>query len=146
MVALDYAQVSDVVLTPSGGSGDPLVEGTDYTLNTPTGILTFLTAQAAGPSAAYSYAAHSIVAALNGTRPEFYVLFDGLNTVDGTSARARGEVYRVSFPPASNMALIADSFGTLELTGDALVDVTRQADPKFGAYARMILVDPDEAE
>lgn len=145
MFALDFAKVSSVDITGGAGGTTPLVLDTDYTLDADLGVGTYLTAQTVAPSVDYDYAAHSIVAALTGTRPEFYVLYSGFNTVDGTNAKARGEVYRVTFPPASTLALISSSFGTLELEGTAKVDPVRQPDPKFGSYARMVLVDPDEA-
>ena len=144
MWALDYAKVSSVEITGGAGGTTPLVEDTDYTLDAVTGVGTWLTEQANEASADGDYAAHSIIAALSGSRPEFYVLFNGINTVDGTNARCRAEVYRVTFPPASTLGLIQSSFGTLELEGTALVDAVRQPDPKFGPYARLVLIDPDE--
>lgn len=145
MVALEYAKVSDVELTGGVAGTTPLVENTDYTLNAATGVITYLTAQANAPHAAYSYGAHSIITAITGKRPEFWVLFDGENTVDGAIGLCRGEVNRVSFPPASTLALINSSFGTLELTGKALVDPMRISNSRYGGYARLMLIDAEEA-
>jgi hypothetical protein len=145
MWALDFAKVSSVDLVGGAGGTTPLVLDTDYSLDLTMGVGTWLTDQATAASGDYEYAAHSIITALSGSRPEFYVLFNGINTVDGTNSRFRGEVYRVTFPPASTLALIQSSFGTLELEGTALVDAVRQPDPNFGPYARAILIDPDEA-
>lgn len=137
VVALEFAKVSAVVLTD--GSAATLVAGTDYTLNADTGVVTFLTAKT-GVTAAYTYAAFSIVTALAKVPDDWYVLFDGLNTVDGATGKVRGEVHRISFNPASNLAWISDNFGEMQLQGKAKIDPVRQADPQWGGYARVILI------
>lgn len=137
VVALEFAKVSSVVLTD--GAAATLVANTDYTLNADTGVVTFLTAKT-GVTAAYSYAAHSIVTALSKVADDYYVLFDGINSVDGATGKVRGEVHRVSFNPASNLAWISDNFGEMQLQGKAKVDPVRQSDPNWGGYARVILV------
>jgi len=144
MIALEYAKVSDVELTGGAGGTTPLVEDTDYTLNAATGVITYLTAQATAPHAAYTYAAHSIITALSQRSQEFWVLFDGENTVDGATGLCRGEVHRISFPPASTLALINSSFATLELTGKARVDPVRINNSRYGGYARLMLIDATE--
>lgn len=136
--ALDFAATSDVVLTDDQAA--VLVEGTDYTINVDTAVVTWLSANT-GVTAAYSYAAHSIVTALNGNTPDYYVLFSGANTVDGTAKKVRGEVHRLSFDPGT-LPFIQDSFGELDLSGEAKIDPVRQADPNWGGYARVIQIDP----
>lgn len=134
VIALDYGAVSSLVIN-AGGSA--LTLNTDYTVNTSTGVVTFLTAQTA-VTADYSYAAQSIVVAFSGTSQDYYLIFDGINTVDGTSMKCRGEVHNVSFDP-SNFGFIQDSFGELSLSGKAKIDPVRQADPVWGGYARVLL-------
>lgn len=139
VVALDYAAISNLVLEDSASAA--LTEDTDYTVNLDTGLVTFLTTKA-GVTGSYDYAAHSLVKVFESERPEFYALFDGLNTVDGAAKRCRGEFNRISFPPAETLALINESFGEISLAGDGKIDPVRQTDPKFGLYGRVILVDP----
>lgn len=137
-VALEYAKVSALTLSGTAPAS-PQVD-VDYTVNTDTGILTFLTA-CTGVTANYTYAASSIVTALTSLAKDYYVLFDGMNTVRGAVGKVRGEVHRISFSPANAVNLIGDSFGTIEVSGAARVDPVRAADPKYGGYARLMLVD-----
>lgn len=137
VVALEFSAVSDLVL--KDGTADLLVENTDYTTDLDLGIVTFLTAKT-GVTAAYDYAAHSVATMLNGPSKDRYVLFAGLNTVEGSVLRCRGEIYRVGFNPAEELAFIQDAFGELSLTGKAKVDPVRQPSAKFGPYGRVILV------
>lgn len=138
VVALDFAAVSDLALVD--GTAAPLVEGTDYELSPKTGVLRFLSVKAGVKASTYDYAAHSIVTAMSKVSQDHYVLFDGINTVDGAEMACRGEVHRVSFGPASEMGFIQDAFGELELSGEAKIDPVRQADPKWGPFARVMLI------
>ncbi|URX63255.1 hypothetical protein KR767_04080 [Luteibacter anthropi] len=140
MVGLEYAKVAEVVLKAGAAT---LTKDTDYTLNPATGVLTFLTKAASPVSAAYSYSAHSLVTVFSGSNPDMYVLFDGENTVDGATGKCRGEVNRITFDPASTLALINSTFGEMELNGSARVDPLRISNPRYGGYARLILVDPE---
>lgn len=138
VVALDFAAVSNLALVD--GAAAPLVEGTDYELNPKTGVLRFLTGKTGVKASTYDYAAHSIVTAMSKVAQDHYVLFDGINTVDGAEMACRGEVHRVAFDPASEMGFIQDAFGELELSGQAKIDPVRQADPKWGPFARVMLI------
>lgn len=140
VVALEYAAISTLVLE-GGSPAAPLVANTDYTVNLATGIITFLTTKTAVAAKTYQYAAHSVVKVLESTKSEYYALFDGVNSVDGATQRFRGEVNRISFPAAESLALINDSFGEIVLNGEAKIDPVRQSDPRFGLYARALLVD-----
>lgn len=135
--ALDHVLVSALVI--KDGSGN-LTANTDYTVNTATGIVTFLTAKT-GVKADYSYKAYSVATLLDGASKDWYVLFDGLNTVDGAQLKVRAEIHRVSFAPAQSMGLIQESFNDLQMTGKAKIDPVRQGDAKWGGFARVILVD-----
>ena len=137
--ALKYSAVSAVVLSATGPV--TLVAGTDYTLNADTGIIKFLSTQTA-VTAAYSYAAHSVVTAFSGGNKAWYLLFDGLNTVVGAEGKVLGEVYNLSLDPAAEVAWINASFGELALTGKALLDPVRQGDAQYGGYARVKYIDP----
>lgn len=140
MVALEYAKVSALVL--AGTAPVAPVDGTDYKLNATTGVLTFLTDCTGVKASAYDYAAHSLVTVFSGNTPNMYVLFDGENTVDGTTLLARGEVYKIQFSPASTLGMIQDDVGSLELTGKARIDASRVDNSNYGGYARLMLLDP----
>lgn len=138
VVALEYALVSDLALVD--GAAAALVEGTDFEVNLLTGVITFLSTKTGVKASAYDYAAHSIVTALNGGSPDYYLMFDGENTVDGAVMKCLGQVHRVSFMPASEFGFIQDSFGEFELEGKAKIDPVRAADPKWGPFARVKLI------
>ena len=139
MWGLEFAQVSDVALVD--GTAQPLVLDTDYTLSPTTGVLKFLTVKAGVKASTYTYGSFSIVTALTANSQDMYVLFDGQNTVRGKTTKCRGEVNRIAFSPTDSLALINDSFGALNLTGSAKVDAFRINDPKYGGYARLMLLD-----
>ena len=140
MWGLEFAQVSSLALVD--GTAQPLVLDTDYTLNATSGVLKFLTAKTGVKASTYSYASFSIVTALTANAQDMYVLFDGMNTVRGKTTKCRGEVNRIAFSPTDSLALINDSFGSINLTGSAKVDAFRINDPKYGGYARLMLLDP----
>ena len=98
-------------------------------------------AKAAVVAKTYEYAAHSVVKVFESSKSEYYALFDAVNSVDGTTQRVRADVNRISFPAAESLALINDSFGEIVLNGEAKIDPVRQSDPRFGLYARVLLVD-----
>lgn len=139
MVALDNVLVTSLVL--SGTAPATPVLDTDYTVNTDTGVVTFLTA-CTGVKASYTYGAYSIVTALTAKPQDLYVLFDGMNTVDGATLLARGEVHRIQFDPTNTLSLINDTFADMQLTGAARIDPVRISDAKYGGYARLMLIDP----
>lgn len=139
--ALDYAAIADLELE-DGTTPSPvaLVEDVDYTVDTDLGIITFLTTRT-GVKGDYDYAAHSLVTALTSLAQDYYVLFAGLNTVKGSTGKCRGELYYVNLSPTEAFGLIQASFGELALTGKAKMDPFRQADPKWGGYGRLHLID-----
>ncbi|HFT6962108.1 TPA: hypothetical protein ACXN3R_003647 [Stenotrophomonas maltophilia] len=140
VVALEYAAISTLVLE-GGTPAAPLVLDTDYTVNLATGIITFLTTKTAVVAKTYQYAAHSVVKVLESSKSEYYALFDAVNSVDGATQRVRADVNRISFPAAESLPLINDTFGEIVLNGEAKIDPVRQSDPRFGLYARVMLVD-----
>lgn len=139
VVALDYVLISNLALTKTGATA--LVEDTDYTLDATLGLLTFLTA-ATGVTGDFDYGAHSPISLLEGDNSEYYLIFIGINTVTGTNKLMRAELNRIAWNPAETLPLINESFGELQLTGEALIDPVRQGDNKFGPFGRLIAVDP----
>lgn len=137
---LDYAAVSDLQMET--GAAVALVEDTDYTVDETLGVITFL-ATKAGVTADYDYAAQSLVTAFTSQNQDYYILFAGLNTVDGTSTKCRGELYNLTMNPAENFGYIQASFGDLALSFIAKMDPVRQIDPKFGPFGRLILIQED---
>jgi hypothetical protein len=123
-VMLDHRDVSALAITDStAGTPKTLVLGTDYLLEHPeTGFVTIknIGTYVQPFKAAYTYAAAVRLPLFTKLMPERAIAFDGINTVDG--GRVRGLLYRASFEPFSQLDLISDSLGSLELTGELLYD------------------------
>ena len=73
--------------------------------------------------------------------PERYLLLDGVNTLD--KSRVIMRLYRVQFDPTSNLPLINDSFGQLELSGAVLFDSESAADAALGGFGKIQVIDAE---
>lgn len=135
---LDYAAISDLEL--EDGAAAPLVEDTDYVVNEELGTLRFLTTKTGVKASAYDYAAQSIVTMFEAPNQDYYILFEGMNTVDGTSEQERAELYNVTILPAEEFGYIQSGFGDLTLNFECKLDPFRKLDPQWGGFGRRIQV------
>lgn len=88
--------------------------------------------------ASYDYADADLVPMFTNVTPkERFMIFDGVNTRTGKPVVC--EIYRVKFNPISNLALINEKHGTIDLDGVCLFDRTRMLDPELGPFGRFIL-------
>lgn len=145
IIALDHRDVSDLVITDSTGTPVQLVEGTDYSIESAAGGLVKMLAVDTYTQpfkGAYSYAAATKIAAFTNPRPERYLLLDGINIADPAWPHVRVQAYRCSFDPVSNLDLIQDGQGNLELKGTLLYDAVNAATSSNGGYFNVEL--PDE--
>jgi len=145
LVAGDYIQLahqfaSAIVVKDSTGTPVTLVLGTKYSVESAAGgVLKILdvTALVQPFKVSYSYAAAKNLAMFtNVTPPERWVHFDGYNTADGTSMVI--ELYRVQFNPVSNLGLINEDWGGLQLTGKVFYDEINAADSTYGGFGRLV--------
>lgn len=141
-VVLDHRDVSNVVITDSTTSAPKtLVEGTDYTVDSPAaGIITLVSATSGFVlplKAAYSYAAAIEVPMFTTGVPERYMVLDGINTVDNSRVKAR--LYRCVFDPAKQLDLVSADLASLELTGSVLYDSLNAANSNFGGFGKIEL-------
>lgn len=136
VIVLAHGDVSDLVITDSTGS--PVTVSTDdYALDSASGGVVRIIDVATYTQpfkASYDYGGSVDVAMFKAPAPERYLLLDGINTLDGS--RVRVELYRVKFNPASNIPLINEGFGQLELTGAALFDSEAALDDELGGFGR----------
>lgn len=135
-IVLDHGSVSELVLTD--GASTALEEGTHYAIESVQGgVVQLLDVDGLEQpiSAAYSYGATRDVTMFTAPPPERYLLLDGINTIDGSRVRVR--LYRVKFNPASELPLINDSFGQLELTGTVLFDSDAAMDDALGGFGKI---------
>lgn len=137
IVILEHGNVSSLVITDSAGSPVTVDTG-DYALDSAEGGVVRIIDIASYTQpfkASYSHAAHVDVAMFTAPAPERFLFLDGINTLDGS--RVRVELYRVKFNPASNVPLINEGFGQLELTGAALFDPDAALDTDLGGFGRI---------
>lgn len=124
------------------GDGSPtgplLTLDTDYTLDAERGLVTFLTVQSGGASAAYSYSDPASVAMLNAAQKEYAVMFEYINKANSND-KGSAELYRVRFDPASNMDFLSDELQIPSLSGTVLADLTKDEDSEFGQFGRRVL-------
>lgn len=81
-------------------------------------------------SAAYSYAAQTLVDSLTQPLTDNWLRFEGLNTVN-TNLPVIVEVFRFQNDPLKEMALLSDTFGEFQLEGTVLRDGTRPSGSQY---------------
>lgn len=144
ILTLDHGNATSIVLTDSTGTPKTLVAGTHYKLldNGVFGSLQVLDITTApGPftgaiKAAYSYAAQTLGTMMTAEDAEYWVRFEGINSVD--QKRYLYEFYRVKFSPADKVALIADTYSSSKLSARVLADASKASDPTLGMFGRVI--------
>lgn len=137
-VALDFGDVSSVVITDSAGTPATLTAGTHYEVaSANAGVIRILDVGSFTQpfKAAYSYGAAVDVTMFSATPPERYLLLDGINTVDNQPVTVH--LYRCKFQPLQNLDLINDSYGQIELTGEVLYDTEAVADASLGPFGKI---------
>lgn len=123
-IPLMHPNVSSVSITPEGG-GSALVEGTDYQVD--EGFGTIYPLNGGIPLGKYNVtynhgAFDQIDAFTNGTPPERYLRFEGLNTVNGDLRLI--EIPRAAFDPLTGLEFINEELGAGEFNGNVLPDLT----------------------
>lgn len=126
-----FIVLSKVLNTISGvnsavsGGGTSYVEGTDYELR-PNGIYILSTGAISDASTVYityTTSLADIVQSLVSSSKEYEIVFDGLNEAkSGKTVLVR--VHRAKLGSTTDLSLIGDDFGALELSGKLLKDTT----------------------
>jgi hypothetical protein len=141
IVMLDHPRISALALTDAATpTPAPLVLNTHYRIESPAaGLVEILDPGALVQpfSAAYTHDAYINLAMFKLNNVERYGVLDGINTVD--DERVRVTVYRMKFDPVSDLALITDSLGNLNLAGDILFDAVNFQNANLGGFARVQL-------
>lgn len=105
------------------GSGSPtlLVEGTDYILNRPLGLVKLLDGSSTADNAvltltgAYAGAGGTRIRGATKSEVRVRILFDGINNADGSEVTA--EFYEAVLAVESEFDFMPDEFGVVSLTG-----------------------------
>ena len=118
--------------------------GADYTIDLKNGTITFVTGGAIvldqDIEVSYSHGGYTKVDAFTVTSQERYLRFQGLNTVDGKPVII--DLYRASLDPVSGYNLINEEIGSLEVTGNILLDTTQTGNSQF--FTQRNVTAPDE--
>lgn len=135
--SVPLANINLTSFTSLSGGG---TQGTDYTVNLKTGMLSFAatSAIAAGTALTANYvcAAAEKVSAFTRTNKEYWLRFDGLNTAEG-DAPVVIDCFRVRFMPSKEWSLIGNELSSLELDGDALYDAKQPDSTVDGRFFRV---------
>ena len=140
LLRLDRNFVSSVVITDSAGTPAPV----PHTVESPNsgliklGALTGLTEPY---SAAYSYAEAQGLSIFAEAPPERWLFLDGINTENNRPVLV--DLYRVSFDPVSELGLIHDEYGQLNLAGSVLFDPLNANGSNMHGFGQMQWKDAD---
>lgn len=73
---------------------------------------------------------------------EYELFFKGINTANGKHMAVR--LWRTKKSPETTFPLIHEELGQYEISGQALSDVTKQADPALGLYGHVVTIPAAE--
>jgi hypothetical protein len=124
-IPLKHPKVSAIVLKKAGTA---INESTNYDYDAGFGTIYIKTAAADltdgdAVTVDYSYAAYDKIESFTqGTAPEKFLRFEGLNTVDGTLRLI--EIPRAAMDPLTGLEFINEEFGSGEFNGNILPDLT----------------------
>lgn len=145
-IPLKYPNVSTVVITMDGGTGTPAID-VDYEIDHGFGTIyvkpgSTVLIKGAKVKVAYEYGKHTRIDAFTqGTPPERYLRFEGLNTDNGDLVML--EIPRAAFDPVTGREYINEEFGTAEFQGNILLDttITEQGRSQFFRETRVAVAD-----
>lgn len=83
----------------------------------------------------YNYTKRSAFTILSQTPPERYFVLDGVNTENNQPVVL--SLYRVRFDPSESLDLINNEYGSLTLSGSALLDTINVDDPALGGFGKI---------
>lgn len=119
---LGHKNLDDTITVETAATGGTtLVEGTDYKLNRPLGLIMSLpggaidAADTVFVSGAYSAATGTLIQGATRTEVRAEITFDGINQADGTQVTVN--VWEAVLSADSAFDFLADDFGNISLTG-----------------------------
>jgi hypothetical protein len=119
---LGHLNLADTITVETLATGGVvLVEGTDYRLNRPLGLIMALAGGAIDAAdtvyvtGAYDGATGTVVSGATRTEVRCRILFDGINQADGTQVTV--DIFEAVLSADSEFDFLADDFGVVSLTG-----------------------------
>lgn len=140
---LDHQNVSSVVITDSTATPKTLPSG-QYTVNGPGGSILLKDKTTGGAyaepfKAAYSYADATQIPLFTQDAVEYWLRFEGKNTVPG-GGRMIVDLYRLALDPAATLDFITRQVANFPIAGSVLRDDTKVGDATLGQFGRIIQV------
>jgi hypothetical protein len=118
---LGHKNLDDTITVENAGGTVTYVEGTDYKLNRPLGLLMILpgsviaAAATVNVSGAYSAVSGTLIQGATRTEVRAEIVFDGINQADGTQVTVN--IWEAVLSADSAFDFLADDFGNISLTG-----------------------------
>jgi hypothetical protein len=135
-VILAKTVTGSLVVVDSTGSPVTLTLNTHYSVDSANVIKILSLASLTQPlKASYANAASVDVAMFTVAPPERYLFLDGINTLDGKPVKVR--LYRTQFDPSSQVPMINEGFGQLEMSGTVLFDAEAEVDATLGGFGKI---------
>ncbi|BEL82531.1 hypothetical protein SM12BL3_38380 [Serratia marcescens] len=135
-IALSYQNVWSVEV-----SG--MVEGRDYIVDAPWGIIEFITTPINQPvSVDYAHANSSGIPIFTGKPEEFAFRYESINLAE-SGDRLLVELYRLSFDPLTTLQLINNDsvVAGIDTAAEVMYDLNRPDDPAFGRFGRVTVIE-----
>lgn len=122
---LGVMNVSAVTIKDSTGSPKTLTLGTNYTLDTDTGVITLTNVTTGGPfmgplKADYTPGAYDEIKGMTTPSSYYALMFEGLNQV--TNKKEKRIMKKVTLPPASELPFISEDAAKVTIEGAILKD------------------------
>lgn len=120
-VSLGFKNLGEDIVVENTGGTTTYVEGTDYVLNKPLGMLKVLSGSAIADGASlnvsgsYAAATGSVISGATQTEVRAKVIFDGINQADGSQCTVT--IWEAAIAADSAFDFLADDFGNVSLTG-----------------------------
>lgn len=133
-----HRAITALVVTDTSSPTTVLVANTDYTLDAPSGKVTFLTGFTGPPNFAYGYTDPQSVTLLNAAVKDYFASYEFMNRQAANDPGSL-ELYKVRFDPATGLDFLSDKEQSMALKGSALADTSRAVDGALGQFGRRVL-------
>lgn len=112
----------------------------DYTLDAPSGKVTFIGDQSASPppTASYGYTDPASVTLLNAPVKNYFASYEFMNREAANDAGSL-ELYKVRLSPASSLDFMSAKQQDFSIKGKAMADTDKAADGELGQFGRRVL-------
>lgn len=141
-IKLDGFNLTAIEITDSTVAPVTAAEGTHYTVDADYGTITILSLDGLTQPLKASYMTGETETTVLFSLPdnaEYYLLFKGINSAN--DKRLALELWRFKPEVKGEMDFINEETGEIMISGSALADPKKNADPKLGGFGRIVYID-----